>query len=218
MKIIFSTITLVLSSLLFCQNTGTSEFGMKNGTLNINSTSIDHDNINEKHYLGKEAFAKVDNYPEQVEYKYNAYTDTFEFKEGAKRRALDKRIGQKVVFVDGRIFEFLNYKDLNNNLVSGYLQLLSNEISNKILLYKQTKLSETTSLNKNSYDGSAGTINYRSETNYYISDSNYIIPLPKSAKKIEAILKVDVQEIVKKNKLNLNKEEDLIKLIDLLNK
>ena len=79
--------------------------------------------------------------------------------------------------------EFLNYKDLNNNLVSGYLQLLSNEISNKILLYKQIKLSDTTSLNKNSYDGSAGTINYRSETNYYISDSNYIIPLPKSAKK-----------------------------------
>ena len=191
-------------------------FNVQNGTLNLNSTTIDT-TTDEKEFIGDFKVAKVSGYSEQESYRYNAMNDNFEFLEGNKRRALQKNNGQKVTFVDGTEYEVVNYIDSNGDLRNGYLESLT-KLNKKFKLYKSYKVSIVESINKNSYDGSASGKNYRTEANYYLSDSDKIVYLPKSAKKIENILKSNVQELVKSNKLNLNKEQDLIKLVDLLNK
>lgn len=213
-------LTLILSILTistFAQIKNSNDnFNVQNGTLNLNSSTIDT-SPNDKEYLGDYKPGKVEGFSEQVSYRYNAFSDNFEFLEGSKRKLLQKVNGLKLNFNDGTKYVALNYSDKSNNITSGYLQVLTDS-SKKFVLYKSTKISISQSLNKNSYDGSAGSTNYNTEINYYLGDDVNIAFLPKSAKKIEKILNSGVQDLVKANKLNLSKEEDLIKFVSLLNK
>jgi len=150
----------------------------------------------------------VKNYTGARDYRYNAFTDDFEYSDNNKLFNLEKKHGLEISLVNGKVFKYLTFYDDKGNIQNGYLQVLTKDDS-KNILYKSTRISKSELGNTNSYNNMS-TVKFRNMTNYYIGNENSIVQVSKSNK--------EFSEIAKKNKLNLNKENDLIKLISFLNK
>ena len=128
---------------------------------------------------------------------------------------MSKISNQIVRFDNGKILKYVNYID-GNTLPSRYLPVLT-PTGNKIVLYKKLSI--------DGVDGvGAGGLNASNKRNYFKQDklqigfNDKLYNVPSSPKKFNEFTDKNVTEIVSANKLNLKKEQDLIKLIDLLNK
>lgn len=156
-----------------------------------------------------------------IKLRYNAYLDKMEIENDDELSYLDTVINQSIIFNDfNENYRFMKY-NVKGVDIEGYLKILSE--SNKYKLYKIEKITldevktggafstETSDSNNKEYR--------RNEDVYLIERDGDFNILSKNVKKLSKLLKNnEIVEIVKENKLNLNKEQDLIKLVNFLNK
>lgn len=153
--------------------------------------------------------------------KYNAYNDVFYIKpklnspkeeaQGVtKSQGLKIKLGPKT---------FISLPSMNNRLELQYYELLADGEKGKLLkkngkIYKE-KIEATTSLTK---DVPA---TFKDQIIYYFQHANGdYSELPTSKKKLLAVFEKDKKSLsdhIKKNKLNIKKERDLIKLFKFYN-
>lgn len=206
MKNTLILITLGVSSIIMAQNVTTKDGGT---VYNSQNYVIDKMNVNDNFYLNKEYVkGSVKNYNGIRGYRYNAFTDDFEYLENKNLYNLEKQDGLEVTLQNGQIYRYDTFYDEKGELKKGYLQILTNSNS-KNVLYKSVRISKSELGNTNSYNNMSS-VKFRTVSNYYLGNGNSINQISKSNK--------DLNKIAKENKLNLNKEQDLIRLIDLLNK
>ena len=165
----------------------------------------------EKKYVS----AKIAMYNDLKDIRYNAESDEMEYlDDSGNLYSLNKRKGLLVEFSDKRNFLLTKYR-LNNTEYEGYLQVLT-DLSKDIKLYKLVSAYEI-AVDRHPYNNVSG-ISYSKSINYLITHNNIIEKLPNTVSKIDKSLNYKVKDIVKDYNLNLKKEADLIKLVDLLNK
>lgn len=159
--------------------------------------------------------AMVDGFKEKENFRYNALLDDLEFLRDGYLFKMNKSSNQIVRFDNGKVFKYVNYID-GDVLSSRYLQVLS-PLDAKIILYKKLSI--------DGVDGvGAGGLNASNKKNYFrqeklqIGYNDRLYNVPNSSKKFNELTDKNVAEIVAANKLNLKKVQDLIILIDLLNK
>ncbi len=159
--------------------------------------------------------ASIDGFKEKENFRYNALLDDLEFLRDGYLYKMNKLSNQTIRFDDGKILKYVSYID-GGTLTSRYLQVLS-PLDRKIVLYKK--------LSNDGVDGlGAGGLNASNKRNYFkqekllIGYSDKMYNVPNSTKKFKDFTDKDVNQIVSTNKLSIKKEQDLIKLIDLLNK
>ncbi|CAM3276382.1 hypothetical protein [Empedobacter stercoris] len=206
MKNKFLSILIVFGSFALAQNLSTKDGGT---IYNSQNYVVDKDNVNDNFYLNKQYInGTVKNYAGLRGYRYNAFTDDFEFLENNELFNLEKQDGLEITLVNGQVFKYLTFYDDNGVIQKGYLQVLSNIKLNNVL-YKSTRIFKSELGNTNSYNNMS-TVKFRTMNNYYIDNEGFIKQVAKSNK--------ELSKVAKENKLNINKERDLIKLVDILNK
>ncbi|MEG0529325.1 MAG: hypothetical protein RR578_03230 [Bacilli bacterium] len=199
-------IMLGFGSIVLAQNVNTKDGGT---IYNSQNYVLDKANLNDSFYIDKEyKNANIKNYSGTRGYRYNAFTDDFEYLDGKKYYNLEKQDGLELNFLNGQIYKYTSYYDDNGELKKGYLQVLT-DINGNNILYKSVKVSKTELGNTNSYNN-MDSVKFRTLINYYIGTGNKIEQVSKSNK--------DLNKIAKAAKLNISKEKDLIKLVDILNK
>lgn len=219
MKTLTTTLILMLSTPIFAQNTRDLIGDLSNQTgrsLYIRPTITDP--TIQKYYISTEfKKAKVEGYENGNEYRYNGFTDNFEFLEKDEVLNLVKVPNLKLKFNHNEsIFQYLSFKNSKGINEDRFLEILSND-SSKYVLYKSFEVSERVNDQQNSYKGTEEK-KIIVASNYFIGIEGQITELPKSAKKITQLIGGNSEEITNSNKFNLKKVEDLIKLVDLLNK
>ncbi|MDM1551128.1 hypothetical protein [Empedobacter falsenii] len=216
MKKITFLLLSVISINLFAQNSNDllNDLSSQTNGLLYNRKSNDGKD-NSKYYLD-EKFKKgyVDGYSDSGNYRYNMFTDNIEFEDSkGGKYTLVKNIGTVVRLENGVVFEYVNINGIN---LQKFLQVLSSD-NNKYKLYKSYQVKEIVNENINSYN-EQNKVKYNTIINYFIGFNNSIVEIPNSPKKFTNLLGFDVGSVIKSNNISLNKEQDLIKLIDLLNK
>lgn len=160
--------------------------------------------------------SKIGDYKDEINVKYNIFSDEIEFVKNGQLLALNKTS-------DLARIRFINYnttlvlKDINGNK-GYYLELFNN---NGRQLLKKLKIHlEKGRTSQNSYDLDRNSRYIEDEPIYYFFIENNLIASNK-LKKIEGDLEkkgYNIKEILKKEKLSIKKDQDLIKLINLINK
>ncbi|WP_312923123.1 hypothetical protein [Empedobacter brevis] len=219
MKQVFITLLVLVVNIVDGQMTTSAT--MNEYTLQTLTAEIKHQKYSEGITNKNEYFnydfqsATIDGFKEKEKLRYNALLDDFEFLRDGYLYKMNKMSNQIIRFDDGRTFKYISFID-GNNLMSRYLQVLT-DINQKLVLYRKLAIDEVDGL------GSSG-LNASNKKNYFKQDKLLIIyndrlyNVPNSVKKYNELTDKNVKEIVSFNKLNLKKEQDLIKLIDLLNK
>jgi hypothetical protein len=160
--------------------------------------------------------SKIGDYKDEINVKYNIFSDEIEFVKNGQLLALNKTS-------DLARIRFINYnttlvlKDINGNKGS-YLELFNN--NGRQLLKKLKIRLEKGRTSQNSYDLDRNSRYIEDEPIYYFFIENNLIASNK-LKKIEGDLEkkgYNIKEILKKEKLSIKKDQDLIKLINLINK
>lgn len=218
MKKIFILTFIMLCVIINAQQTyGGVDTGLSNNNLLYSKSNLKEDKINEKYYLDTNySPAKIDGYNGIRSYRYNALTDDFEYIDNNNIFKLLKLNGLIISFLNnGRTYIYLTSLEKNNE-TGNYYEVLTNE-KNNIVLYKTTRINEIENLNKNGYNQMENK-KIVMNTKYFLGNKDKLFEVPKSDKKLEELLNKNVQLIIKENKLNIKKEQDLIKLVDILNK
>lgn len=152
--------------------------------------------------------------------RYNAYEDEMEFKNGEELFYVNKGTNIKIQFPDlKKTYESLTYT-YDGKVKSGYLVLLVD--NPKFSLYKREKMELLKGeKSTNSYTKDANDY-YAKETDLYlVAKDKKFSKFPKNVSEASGIFSIDKKELetfVKSNKINFNKEPDMIKLIEFVNK
>lgn len=171
--------------------------------------------------------ADIEGVEGSVMMRYNAHKDEFEVK---KRDAdnddelfsLPKEDKYNTIFpkFSNTIIKLKEYKDLNDNHVRGYLYLLAE--SNGYGLYKRHKVLLTKEREGNGYEGYQPPKFVQGNTEYYLDNpASEIVPFPKNKKELITMFpdkKAQIDKFLKDYKIKFNKEEDQIKIIEMLSK
>lgn len=220
MKIIFSTLLFTITICAFSQvnnkdliadlsaQTGRSLYLRPNET----------DPIISKYYLNTEfKKAYVKGFEKGNEYRYNGFTDNFEFIENGELLNLVKNSSIRLKFNHNEsVYQYLHFFDTKGNSQERFLEIVIDGTP-KYSLYKSFEVTESANDNINGYKSTEEKkINITKE--FLIGINGTIHSIPRSTKKLNQILSINVEEIIKSNKLNLKKQEDLVKLIEILNK
>ena len=158
--------------------------------------------------------SKIGDYKDEINIKYNIFSDEVEFVKNGQLLALNKTpYLSKIRFINYNTILVL--KEINGN--NGYcIELINN---NGRQLLKKLKISlEKGRTSQNSYDLDRNTRYIEDEPIYYFFIENNLIASNK-LKKIEGDLEkkgYNIKEILKKEKLSIKKDQDLIKLINLI--
>ncbi|KQK27327.1 hypothetical protein AR438_03730 [Chryseobacterium aquaticum] len=222
MKKILILIASISSMMMFSQEVVLSRFDLLGGTFSnsVNSStgkSIKYDEISGSPYIDKNfRDAKIAESYQNTPIRYNSYKDELEFKNNDEIMILPKEskferveiISPKQVFV---------YKSLEGEPPGYYIELVGGKFS----LYKKLKT--------NFVDVSPATTPYGSDKPayfstvtpvYYIVANGQAIKKPKNQKQIIDLLpdkKEALSSFFKENKIKLDKEEDLKKIVTFLN-
>jgi len=220
MKFFLIPVFLLLSFNCFSQqnidesNIHSLRFASKLNKFNENST-----NVNE-YFETNFKEAKVDDFKEKEKLRYNAFLDQFEFLRDDNLYMMSKIPNSVVIFDNGMIFKYVTYI-YKDNLSHRYLKALSDHDKN-IVLYKKYEIDRTKPLGTNGYDkvndiDENGYKYSQEEKIFFLKDGN-LSSVPSNIKKLSEFLDINIEPIVKENKLNIKKEQDLIKLMEIINK
>ncbi|SIT25782.1 hypothetical protein SAMN05421786_11585 [Chryseobacterium ureilyticum] len=160
--------------------------------------------------------AKVaDNY-DKVTVRYNSYTDEVEYQKDGKPLVLPKeeQFSRIEIASPKSTMVLLETKDE----LSGYFFELVNG-NNKLYKKVKTKFNDAVPA-ANSYASDKAAFFKTLDPVYYIKTPNGFIRKPKKDKDIFAFFpdkKEQIQQFLKTNSIKLNKEEDLVKLVNFLN-
>ncbi|MBQ4818663.1 hypothetical protein [Aquimarina sp. MMG016] len=148
--------------------------------------------------------------------KYNIYSDALEYKDGSNYFAI-RKVPTIHARIDGDYFYYCNFKTQRGLKRDGYYVLV--ELNDKYRIYKrftldikEPKKNDLTSLEE------AGEL--KMVTTYYIEEAGMIMELPMSKKDMLATFsdkESELKQYMKKEKIRLRKEEDLIRLVSRYN-
>lgn len=154
--------------------------------------------------------AKVTGLKNNVDLIYNALTDEFELESEDGIATISKKNGRVIKFVDGRTYFYTQYY-INGKSKNGFLQVLTDPLE-KNILFKQVEVNNIVA-ERNPYN-SHEDLFYTLDERYLITTENRIENINSSLVRSSNLLK----KIVKPNNLNIKNENDLRKLVVLLNK
>ena len=223
MKKIISSVFLTIISLGYSQQTlsvnqvlgDNSVFG---GVKSESGKTLKYEDIKGSPYYDTNfQLAKVgDNY-ENIKVRYNSYKDEVEFQKDGKVQVLPKEsVFSRIEILKPKTV--LSYLDTNDSM-SGYFFELKN---GKNSLYKKIRTDFKDIVHAPNSYASERPATFRTNTPiYYIkTDEGNFLKNPKNEKDIlqkNTVKDNQVKAFIKSNKIKLNKEEDLIKLVDYLN-
>lgn len=173
-------------------------------------------------YTTGKHFSKViiPSYSENVQgVRYNAYEDEMEFQQNNETYFANKENGLIINFPElKKTYICLSYK-LDDKAYNGYLVLLQKGDKFNLLKKEKVELLKGEK-SPNAYTKDADDYYAKEKDIYMISKGDNYYKLPKKINDLSQI-PVDNQkaflEFAQKNKVNLNKEEDMLKLVDYLN-
>ncbi|WP_048501211.1 hypothetical protein [Chryseobacterium sp. BLS98] len=225
MKKITFIITILVGQSLFSQNTDILNvvttpdgFYSKPGRVHKEDRKIDG-----SPYVNGDKFEKVTikDYSKNVQdLRYNAYQDEMEFKMGEELYNANKTEGLKIQFPTlKKTYESLTYS-YDSKTKSGYLVLLVD--NPKFSLYKREKMELMGGTKSNNgFTKDANDYYEKDKDLYLIAKDKKFSKFPKNSTDAATIFSVDKKDLdnfVKSNKINFNKEPDMIKLVEYVNK
>ncbi|WP_109301460.1 hypothetical protein [Aquimarina sp. AU474] len=149
-----------------------------------------------------------------VKLKYNIYTDALELTQGSK---LYEIIKSPTIHarIDGDYFYYCDFKSQRGLNRDGYYILV--ELNDKYRIYKRLTLKIKEPEKKQHVNsGLTDPGELRTVTSYFIEEGGIIVELPLNKKDILAIFTdkgAELKEYLKKEKIRLRKEEDLIRFV-----
>ncbi len=165
--------------------------------------------------------AQVTGYDNNVLVRYNAYSDYFEINNTKTGQAetLSKNPEVEITVVStNQTYKVLEYKTEKGETHYGYLTVISE--GPKVSLYKkETIVLQPEFFPSNSYQSYKAANYKKSDDEYYIKLNNEIVYLSSKSKHLAKMMPEQDKEIktfIKKNKISLDKEQDLVKLADYL--
>ncbi|MDM1297060.1 hypothetical protein HXZ94_00880 [Empedobacter falsenii] len=219
MKRIFVTIMLLVYGFANAQMSSTAtvnEYNLQTIVAEVKQQKYTEGVTNKDEYFDVNFLpASIDGFKEKENFRYNALLDDLEFLRDGYLYKMNKSSNQIIRFDNGKVLKYVSYID-GDTLTSRYLQVLS-PTDQKVVLYRKFSIDGVDGLG-------AGGLNASNKRNYFKQDklligyNDKMYNVPNSPKKFKDFTDKDVNAIVSTNKLNLKKEQDLIKLIDLLNK
>ncbi|WP_282629371.1 hypothetical protein [Empedobacter sedimenti] len=193
-----------------------SEYNLQTISADLKMNKFNEINTRKEEYFDTDfRDATISGYKEKEKLRYNALLDDFEYIRDGYLYKMTRMSNQIIVFDNTKVFKLVNFIE-NDKLTSRYLQVLSSP-EDKIVLYKKYAIDYTDGL------GASG-LNASNKKNYFKQDKlmlgfdDKLFNVPSSAKKIGNLVGKDVESIVKSNNLNIKKEADLIKLVEIINK
>lgn len=224
MNKIYFIITIFLYQFYFSQNTDIANvvttpdgFYSKPGRVQNKNGTIDgspYTNGKDFHIIN------INHYSKDIQpLRYNAFYDEMEFKDNEELYYANKIENIIINFPTlNKIYKYLTYS-YSNIVVSGYLVLLVE--NSKFSLYKREK--------KELMMGTKSTNAFTKDANDYyesvkdlflLSKDNQFFKFPKSvsdAAELFSVNKNDLEKFIKTNKINISKEEGMIKLVEYIN-
>ena len=153
--------------------------------------------------------------------RYNAYEDEMEFMQDNKLNYVIKSGDMRIQFITGNKTYFLTNYILDSAPVNGYLAEIINGSQQKFGFYKKesVQIVEYNNNTTNSYLKTRNPYFERQKDIYLISIDGKLQKLPKTIKEIKTLVGEEkTEEYIKKNKLRINNEQDLIKFLEFINK
>jgi len=221
-KIILIAVLLTADTIFAQAGNENISFSTGNFFMRGNRPSTKEKIIDGTPYINGSDFTKViiKGYSKNVQnLRYNAYDDEMEFKEGEDVYFTNKEEGLKIDFPAlKKTYQCLNYSYDNKNRF-GYLVLLVD--NQKYSLFKREKIELLKGeKSPNAYSKDANDYYAKEKDVYLIKKDNTFSKLPKNQKEFIndfSINKTEFDKLIKDNKLNFSKEEDLKKIITYLN-
>ena len=172
--------------------------------------------------------AAVSGVPEAVPVRYNAEADVFEIQNTEANATPDKKFFvlpkqteySNIDFKNGTYkFRLLNYKDVNEKEVNGYL--IEKFSKNDIVLYKKEKINYIKGrVAENSYAMDSPAKLVRAKDEFYLQlKSKQIVEFPKNKKKLIALFedkKENINAYLKTNDISFSDESDIAKVAELI--
>lgn len=166
--------------------------------------------------------AKVNDIIGNAPMRYNGYNDSFEFISTKKDTlVLDKKEEfNNITFLSpSRNYQLVDYFDAKGNKIYGYLIKVREK--NDFILYKRQRVHFTEAKQaSSSYDtDKPAKFSPMKDTYFLKNQADGIIELPTNKKGIVKLLaakKPDLEAFIKQNNIDVDEEQDLIKLIDFL--
>jgi len=196
----------------------TGDHSVFNGIVSTTGKSLKYDEIQGSPYLSKSfSNAKIGENFEEVPVRYNSYKDEIEFQKDGKILVLPKESKFSRIEIKSPPQNFV-VLDSNDELKGYFIELMNGKYS----LYKKEKTIFRDYVPAASSYASDKPASFKNQDPiFYIKTENSIIKNPKNQKDIIEKFP-DKKEILtlffKSNKIKFDKEEDLIKLVNFLNK
>ncbi|WP_147406095.1 hypothetical protein [Aquimarina sp. BL5] len=149
--------------------------------------------------------------------RYNAYSDALQYKKGSKLFELVKSPTSHAR-IDGDYYYYCNFKTQRGLKRPGYYVLV--ELTERYRIYKKYSVKITEPNKKGSASGTSTPGKVQIQTAYFLEERGVIMELPMNKKKILAALSDKEEELkvyMKKEKIKVRKEEDLIRLVSRYN-
>jgi len=160
-----------------------------------------------------------------VFYRYNAYNEEIEIKENnlsdSPIRSLSKDKNISLTVSDGTPLKFSTFTDKNDNTTNGYLNVLQ---KGAITLYKRIDVTFKQGQKAPNSFVKAKPARFSQFTEYYleIEGLNRVDEVELKNKKLLDLLPEDMRprtkKYLKENDIKIDDEQDLIKVVDFLNK
>jgi len=145
--------------------------------------------------------------------RYNAYSDALEFKKGSDLFQLIKNTTSHAR-INGDYYYYCEFKTQRHIKKHGYYVLV--ELNEHYRIYKKYSVETIEPNSKGSSNGTATPGKIKMKTKYYLEERGVIMELPMNKKKILAVLndkETQLKTYMKKEKIKVRKEEDLIRLV-----
>nr|WP_317631280.1 hypothetical protein [uncultured Flavobacterium sp.] len=163
--------------------------------------------------------AKIDDSVKDFPLRFNAFENKFEHKNDSGQVIVLDNVYNKIAFSTGLTFELITYTNLENNVNKEYLELINLSSRNLFKTNKITFIDAKAPVN--GYDTAKPAKYVPGKSSYIVKYGDKYFELPKKTKELEKMFPEKSEELksfVKTNKTKLDKESDLIKLAQFLNK
>ncbi len=148
-----------------------------------------------------------------IRLKYNIYTDALEHKQGGKLYEVIKTPSTHVRINDDYYY-YCGFKTQKGIRKNGYYILV--ELNEQYRIYKKYELNITEPKEMDPTTGSSTTGKIKTTTTYYLEENETILELPMNKKDLLSSFSDKEEELktyIKKEKIRLKKEEDLMRLV-----
>lgn len=158
--------------------------------------------------------AKVNDYKDIVAARYDAYKDVITIQiNQSKDFYLDKKLGNKVKFINTKeVYQV--FQDEKSK--AGFFKVVKSSKDFSLLIKQEVKL-QGGEKPKNGYDEYKPAVFKRAKDKFYLSlDNSNAIKIPTKKKKFYKIFPSNankIKDFIKKEKLNIKKQTDLLKII-----